>query len=50
VATAIAASKEWSGNGRRSAVAATHRAELCGRCARLTADGSTAVTSRSTGS
>jgi hypothetical protein len=47
---AIAASKDWSSNGRLSAAAATHRAEPLGRCARMTADGSTAVTSRSEGS
>ncbi len=41
---------EWSSNGRRSAAAATHGADPGGRCARMTADGSTAVTSRSAGS
>lgn len=38
VAKAVAASKVWW-NGRRSAVAATHRAEPWGRSARMTADG-----------
>lgn len=46
----MATSKEPSANGRRSAAAAIHGAEPGGRCARMTADGSTAVTSRSTGS
>jgi hypothetical protein len=41
---------DWSSNGRLSAVAATHCAAPAGRCARMTADGSTAVTSRSEGS
>src|SRR4029450_5019488 len=50
VEKAIAASKDWSSNGRPSAVAATHGAASAGRCARMTADGSTAVTSRSEGS
>jgi len=50
VAKAIAASKDWSSNGRLSAAAATHRDAPAGRCARMTADGSTAVTSRSGGS
>ena len=50
VAKAIAASKDWSANGRLSAAAATHGAAPAGRCARMTADGSTAVTSRSEGS
>jgi ABC-type branched-subunit amino acid transport system ATPase component len=39
-----------SSNGRPSAVAATHWAAPAGRCARMTADGSTAMTSRSGGS
>jgi hypothetical protein len=50
VAKAIAASKDWSSNGRFSAEPATHGAAPAGRCPRMTADGSTAVTSRSGGS
>jgi hypothetical protein len=50
VEKAIAASKDWSSNGRLSAVAATHGAAPAGRCARMTADGSTVVTSRPVGS
>jgi len=50
VLTAIAASKDWSANGKLSAAAATHGAAPAGRCARMTADGSTAVTARSCGS
>jgi hypothetical protein len=50
VLNAIAASKDWSSNGRLSAAAATHGAEPSGRSARMTADGSTAVTSRPGGS
>ncbi|GAA3062379.1 hypothetical protein GCM10020254_02820 [Streptomyces goshikiensis] len=48
--TAIATSKEWSANGSLPAAAATHGAEPAGRCPRMTADGSTAITSRSAGS
>src|SRR6185437_14430223 len=50
VAKAIAASKDWSWNGRLSAAAAMHGAAPAGRCARMTADGSAAVTSRPGGS
>src|SRR5258708_1905861 len=50
VETAIAASKDWSSNGRLSAAAATRGAAPAGRCARMSADGSTAVTSRPGGS
>jgi hypothetical protein len=50
VANAIAASKDRSWNGRLSAAAATHGAAPADRCARISADGSTAVTSRSSGS
>jgi hypothetical protein len=46
----IAASKELSSNGSSSARASTTGAAPGGRCARITADGSTAVTSRSGGS
>jgi hypothetical protein len=46
----IAASKEPSGKGRTSAEASTPGAAPGGRCARITVDGSTAVTSRSDGS
>ena len=48
--TAIAASNAPSANGSASARASTHGAAPGGRCARITADGSTAVTSRSRGS
>src|SRR5580704_290916 len=50
VETAIAASKDPSANGRRPATPGTHGAAPAGRCARMTADGSTAVTCRSGGS
>lgn len=46
----MATSKDPSSNGRLSAAAATHGAEPAGRWPRMTADGSTAVTSRSVGS
>jgi len=45
----IAASNEPSGNGNASAVAST-AGILASRCARIAADGSTAVTVRSFGS
>ena len=47
---AIAASNAPSANGSASARASMHGAAPGGRCARITADGSTAVTSRSRGS
>ena len=50
VSTASAASKDWSGNGSASAGARTAGAASGGRCAIITADGSTATTSRSRGS
>jgi hypothetical protein len=50
VAKAIAASNDWSRNGRLSAKAATQGAAPAGRCERMTADGSTASTWRSVGS
>ena len=46
----MTASKLSSANGSASATPATHGAAPGGRCARMTADGSTAVTSRSGGS
>ncbi len=46
----MAASKAPSANGSASAAASMHGAAPAGRCARITGDGSTAVTSRSTGS
>src|SRR5579872_2750703 len=46
----MAASKDWSSNGSASAMAATHGAAPAGRCARMSADGSTAVRARSGGS
>jgi hypothetical protein len=46
----IAASKASSSNGRFSAVASTAAASWAGRFARIDADGSTGVTSRSAGS
>ena len=50
VMTAMAASKESSGNGRCSAAASTAGPAPAGRWPIITADGSTAVTSRSRGS
>ena len=50
VSTAIAASKAPSSNGSASAAAWTAGAASGGRWAIITADGSTAVTSRSGGS
>ena len=50
VSTAIAASKLSSSNGSASALACTTVAPSGGRWAIITADGSTAVTSRSGGS
>ena len=48
--TAIAASNEPSANGSCSATARTAGAEPGERCAIITSEGSTAVTSRSVGS